>query len=67
MATLAASIAALVTARKSLAARPKWNEDSNPRYLEFVAPLATNGMIVGGFELRAKVSKLHVPRCNFST
>jgi hypothetical protein len=62
MATLPADIAVLVMAAKLLASRPKWNEDSNPRYLEFVSPMIADGVIAGGFELRAKVSKHHVDR-----
>jgi len=60
--SLPENIIELVNSRKSLIARPKWDERSDPRYLVFTAPLAVNHVITGGFELRAKVSKQHVGR-----
>lgn len=52
----------LVDAEKQIAVRPKWNDQSNPRYLEFVVPLTADGVTQGGFEMRAKVSREHIGR-----
>lgn len=62
MAALPQNIADLVFGPKRLPVRPKWNPDSNPRFFEFVSPLVSDGVAVGGFELRARVSKEHVGR-----
>lgn len=50
-------ITALVEGEKSLGHRPEWDEESNPRWSEFVAPLISGHIGIGGFELRVKVSK----------
>lgn len=62
MAVLPDHIDTLVFGEKQLAFRPRWNPDSNPRFLEFTTPLTSGGVGVGGFELRAHVSKEHVSR-----
>jgi len=50
-------IAELVGSEKRLAARPKWDARSDPRYFVFTAPLVVANVMMGGFELRAKVSR----------
>lgn len=55
-------IAELVVAEKRLVARPKWDSQSDPRYFVFTAPLLVENVIIGGFELRAKVSRQHLDR-----
>jgi hypothetical protein len=62
MGALPENISDLVFGDKRLAVRPKWNLDSDPRAFEFVAPLVSDGVGVGGFEVRARVSKQHVAR-----
>lgn len=60
MAQLPASIAELVAAPKSLPFRPTWDENSDPYYLTFHIQLISDERAIGGFELRAKVSKRFV-------
>lgn len=62
MAALPDQIDALVFGVKQLAYRPRWNPESNPRFFELVTPLISDGVGVGGFEIRARVSKQHVNR-----
>ena len=62
MAALPKNIIDMVQAEKELPFRPKWDDISDPRFFVFTAPLKTDNLIIGGFELRAKVSKKHVDR-----
>jgi len=62
MAQLPESIAELVSVPKSLPFRPTWDENSDPYYLTFHIQLISEARAVGGFELRAKVSKQFVDR-----
>ena len=57
MTQLPAFIAELVSAPKNLPFRPTWDERSDPYYLTFHVPLISEHRAIGGFELRAKVSK----------
>ena len=56
------NIRELMGSEKRLAFRPKWDSDSDPRYFVLTVPVAVDNVIVGGFELRAKVSKRHLDR-----
>jgi hypothetical protein len=56
------NIIELVASEKHLNTRPKWDDKSDPRYFVFTVPLLSGPVSVGGFELRAKVSKQHVNR-----
>lgn len=65
MSILPPNIDELIEAEKSFATRPRWDDQSDPRYLVFLAPLSIGETIIGGFELRAKVSKQFVDRDAF--
>jgi hypothetical protein len=56
------NIALLVGAEKHLLNRPKWDYDSDPRYIVFTAPLDLVDGTITGFELRAKVDKNYIGR-----
>lgn len=62
MSILPSNIVKLVEAEKEFLVRPRWDDQSDPRYFVFLAPLTIGEIIVGGFELRAKVSKQFVDR-----
>lgn len=62
MSLLPTDIVELVEAEKSLGARPKWDNQSDPRYAVFTHPLTFGGITIGGFQLRMKVSKRWVDR-----
>ena len=55
-------IAELIGSEKRLAARPKWDARSDPRYFVVTAPLTVETVMMGGFELRAKASRQHLDR-----
>jgi hypothetical protein len=65
MSILPADIAELIASEKAFASRPKWDSDNDPRYFVFLAPLTVGEVTVGGFEVRAKVSKQFVDRDAF--
>lgn len=62
MSHVPASIAELVAAPKALPFRPTWDAEADPHYLTLLSPLVSDDRAVGGFELRAKVSKRFVDR-----
>ena len=62
MAVLPANIVDLMEAEKRLSFRPQWDADSDPRSFVLTAPLTIAEETVGGFELRARVSKQFIDR-----
>ena len=62
MAVLPRNIVDLMGAEKRLNFRPQWDSDSDPRNFVLTAPLTVDEETVGGFELRARVSKQFVDR-----
>src|SRR5258708_115345 len=50
-------IARYVGAAKTLPFRPRWVDDSGRNGVGFTVPLTTGGVTIGGFELRARVSR----------
>lgn len=62
MSDLPSNIAELVDAQKSLPFRPKWDDASDPRRWVFTVPLQVGEVIIGGFELRCRVSKQFIDR-----
>jgi hypothetical protein len=65
MSVLPLNIPELIDAEKSLPVRPRWDDQSDPRYFTFLAPLSVGEVTIGGFELRAKVSKQFIDRDAF--
>lgn len=65
MAVLPSNIDELIDAEKAFSTRPKWDDQSDPRYFVFLAPLTIGEETVGGFEVRAKISKQFVDRDAF--
>jgi hypothetical protein len=65
MTFLPSDIVGLVNAPKLLLSRPQWDDKSDPRNFVFTVPLSVDGIVVGGFELRARVSKQHVDKDAF--
>jgi hypothetical protein len=65
MTFLPKDIVALVAAEKLLTFRPQWDDKSDRRNFVITTPLSVDGVIVGGFELRVKVSKAHIDRDGF--
>jgi hypothetical protein len=65
MSVLPPNIDELIDAEKSFSVRPRWDDQSDPRYFTFLAPLSTGEETIGGFEVRAKVSKEFVNRDAF--
>lgn len=55
----------LIAAEKTFAARPRWDDQSDPRYFVFLAALTVGDVTIGGFEVRAKISKQFVERDAF--
>jgi len=62
MAILPNNIVDLIRAEKRLDFRPQWDSSSDPRNFVLTTPLTINEETVGGFELRARVSKQFVNR-----
>lgn len=62
MSILPPNIQELVFAEKAFATRPRWDDQSDPRYFVFLAPLSIGEVTIGGFEVRAKISKRFVDR-----
>jgi hypothetical protein len=62
MRTLPTDITSLISAEKRLLTSPVWDVRRDPRYFQFLHPLSTDGVTVGGFELRAKISKQFISR-----
>lgn len=62
MSVLPRNIDQLIDAEKAFSVRPRWDDQSDRRYFTFLAPLSIGEETVGGFELRAKVSKQFVDR-----
>lgn len=56
------NIETLVNSEKRLDLRPEWDAANDPRYFVFTVPLVIGEAIIGGFQLRAKVSKEFVDR-----
>jgi hypothetical protein len=57
MAQLPKDIEALVNAEKVLGGTPNWDSESDPKYVVFSYPLTVNGVAIGGFQIRIKISK----------
>jgi len=56
------NIEPLVSAKKRLNARPVWDGNSDRHYFTFLVPLIIEEGAETGFELRSKVSKIHIDR-----
>jgi hypothetical protein len=56
------NIMELVESDKRMTHRPKWDDDSDPRYHVFTVPLILLEEQSSGLELRVKVAKNHIDR-----